>query len=114
MAKAKGSNFDQRVGRIVRHHKSLQRGTVTHIGHDGLLTVRPRRTSMRFPWRGVIMSLILLVVSKATLYAHMGAEAYLAKLEDLRVGNGVEQFGAWLMTPDVSTQALAAYITPFL
>ena len=114
MAKAKDFSFDQRVGRIVRHHKALARGAVTQIGPDGLLTVRPRRTSLRFPWRGLVMSLLMVIVVKAGLFAYLGAEAYSEKLIEMQAGNGAEQFGAWIMTPDFATEALASYIAPFL
>ncbi len=114
MAKSSDFSFDQRVGRIVRYHKSLQRGAVTQIGPDGLLTVRPRRTSLRLPWRGLVMSLLMVIVVKAGLFAYLGAEAYSDKIVQLQAGYGVEQFGAWMLAPDFATEALAAFIAPLL
>lgn len=114
MSKAQSMTFDQRVGRIVRRHKSLQRGAVAQIGHDGLLTVRPRRTGLRFPWRGLAMILLVIIGAKSALFAHLGAEAYSEKIVELQAGTGAEQFGAWMMTPDFATEALAAYISPLL
>lgn len=114
MAKATEITFDKRVGRILRRHKSLSKGAVAQVGPDGLLTVRPRRTSLRFPWRSIVFLLALLVLAKAGLYAHLGADAYGEKLAQLSQGSEGEKIGAWMMKPDFATETLAGLIAPYL
>lgn len=106
--------FDQRVGQIVRRHKSLRKGAVACVGSDGLMTVRPQRTSLRFPWRGLAIAMLVMLVWKAGLYAYLGADIYAERLVSLHVGSGVDKFGAWLMAPDAATKLLASYIAPWL
>ena len=109
---AKTTTFDERVGQIVRRHKALSRGAVAQIGPDGLLTVRPRRTTLRFPWRGLALALILVILGKAALFAYMGADAYGDKLAALEHGSRGERAGAWIMAPDFATERLAEYLAP--
>lgn len=110
MARAQDISFDQRVGRIVKTRRKMARGAVAHVGPDGLVSVRPRKRGLRFPWRGVFLILLVLVMAKVGLYTALGAEAYVGKLAMYEDGGAIEQAILWVMQPDRVTVELSGRI----
>ena len=71
--------------------------------------VRPR-----FPLKGALIVVALLVAFKALLFAQLGAGGYALKVDELRGGSIVEQAGAYIMQEEPVTVALGGYLTQYI
>ena len=113
MADANMRSFDKRMERIIRKHQRLARGYVPAITEDGLIVAKPKR-SINLPWRSVLILLVAGLGFKVYLFSTIGPEAYEARVARLAGGTQVEQVGAWAMTADPVTVAIAERLAPFL
>lgn len=114
MADASQLEFDKRMRRISKTHARLARGYVTSVNHDGLIIARPVRQGLRFPFRGLFMSFLVLLAFKAFILASLGTGAYSARLDRLESGTTVEQLGAYIMKPDPVTQWIAFQMKAYM
>lgn len=107
--------FDQRVRKLGRKHRALERGYSTKVRPDGLIVMQPRRAPSRM---SVIKPLLLLaaamIVFKAFLLASIGPATYDERLTKLQAGTMPEQAGAWVMQVDPASSYLADWIGPIL
>ena len=103
MADANMQNFAERLTRINKHHARLSQGHVTTVNNDGLIVVKPRRNTFRFPWRSLMYTAALLLVFKSVVFMSLGQEAYDARVDKLRDGTVVEQMGAFIMQAEPAT-----------
>lgn len=99
--------FEGRIGKISRRHAKLERGYVTSINHDGLVIATPKRHRMRFPWRGLALTVMALFAFKAFTLVQVGPSTYDTRVEKLANGTVLEQAGAWVMQADPATYWLA-------
>lgn len=111
MSESQFQSFDNRLRKIDRRHRQLARGYVTSVNHDGLIIAEPRRYSRRFPWRGLLMTLIVLMAFKIFLYIQIGPATYDERVARLAQGNVAERVGAYAMTADPVTVWVAAQFT---
>lgn len=114
MADANMHNFAERLSRINKHHAQIARGHVTTVNKDGLIVVKPRRQVHRFPWRGLMFTLALVMVFKGAIFMSLGQEAYDLRVENLRAGTFVEQMGAFVMQADPATIWISEFFASFL
>jgi len=114
MADANLQNFDNRLRRISRRHRKMAVGYVTSVNHDGLIIARPRRHAPRFPWKGMMLTVTLLLLFKGFLYLSLGAITYDSRVEKLQEGTVIEQAGAFAMQADPATRWIAAQIQSLL
>lgn len=110
MPDAQMQDFDNRLRRIDRRHRSLSRGFVLSVGKDGLIVARPSRDGLRFPWRGLLLVLVLMMAFKAVLYAQIGPADYAQRVERLASGTLAEQVGAFVLHADPVTLWVAEKI----
>ncbi|MEL6167167.1 MAG: hypothetical protein AAFR35_00655 [Pseudomonadota bacterium] len=103
--------FEQRMRRIERSQRRLAAGSVAAISEDGLIIAKPRPVRMRFPWRGLLAILVIVVGFKGFLHAQMGPTAYEAAVVQLQQGNVGEQIGAYILLPDPATLYLSNWLT---
>lgn len=114
MPDAKQLQFGERLRRIDRHHRKLSHGYVASMNHDGLVIARPRRKSSGTPLRGLFLCLLVLMVFKGFLYAHLGEPAYGDRVALLEGGTVVEKMGAYAMKADPVTTWIAGQLEPLL
>lgn len=114
MAHAAFRTFDAHRRQVVRTHRKLALTGAPQIGPDGLITIRPRRRGLAFPWRGVFVIFAAALLLKAVLLAQLGSVTYGERVAALRDGSVVERAGAWVMTPDWASLALADSLRPYL
>lgn len=113
MAEKNRQAFHTRLSRIERDHRHLAGAYVRLEERDGMLVpVREVRSRQGFPWRGLFLVLIVFVLFKATLLAHLGPVRYVEQHAKLEQGSVVEQFGAWALRPDAATVYLSDRIRP--
>lgn len=115
MANEKLADFHQRLNRIETGHRALSTGYVKLEERDGQLvpvrTVRPRRG---FPWRGLFLVLLVFILFKAILLAHMGPIRYVQQHAKLEEGSVVDRMGAWALRPDPATVYIAGKLEPYM
>ncbi|PVA05816.1 hypothetical protein [Thalassorhabdomicrobium marinisediminis] len=108
---AMDASFNKRLVRVVRTHERMRRNGVVHrVGRDGLIRSRPRLIRPRFPVKGAMIVVGLLLAFKALLFAELGAEAYGDRVAGLREGMLLERAGAVVMQEDPVTVAVGAYL----
>ncbi|MFV2034643.1 MAG: hypothetical protein ACC631_05975 [Halocynthiibacter sp.] len=110
MADVHLQTFDKRLRRISRRHRKMVGGYVTSVNHDGLIIARPRRHAPRFPWKGLMLTVVLLLLFKGFLFISLGSITYDARGEKLRAGTIIEQAGAFAMQADPATIWIADQI----
>ncbi len=103
MADILNQNFGKRLNRISKRRGKLSHGYVNVVNSDGLLEARPRRTSVRFPWRAIAILALLFFTFKGLLLASLGETEYTKRAFSLQAGTPVEQVGGWIMQSDPVT-----------
>lgn len=106
--------FDRRLKLIGQKRARLADGYVSKVGKDGLIIFRPKRRAGGFPIKGLALLILGFFVFKGLILAHLGTNTFEARLADLSAGSVVEQTGAWIMQPDVVSQAIAQQVRPFI
>ncbi len=107
--------FEKRLRTISRRHDRMNRSGVVHsVNHDGLIVARPRRRSLRFPLRGLLLLIAAGFAFKGYLLADLGPATYGDRVSVLQAGTIVEQGGAWLMQADPATVWIAEQINSYL
>lgn len=115
MADANLHDFQRRLKRIEKDHRSLSSGYVELEERDGLLVpVRRVRARRGFPWRGLFLVLLVFLVFKSTLLAHLGPIRYIETHSRMEQGSAVEKAGAWVLRPDPATVYISEKIAPYL
>lgn len=106
--------FRNRLTQIDRTHRKVARdGYVAHLADNGVIVVKPRKTLPTIPVRGLILLLLGFLFFKAVLFAHLGGQTYLERVETLSQGTLLEQVSAKVMTPDRISMTMAGFM-PFL
>ncbi|MFQ6553888.1 hypothetical protein AAD018_016230 [Aestuariibius insulae] len=75
---------------------------------------RPRRTSLRFPVRGVVWLAIFLFMIKAFLLFHHGQAGYDQRVSQLVEGTAFEKAGAFVLDADPVSGWLASQMNRYL
>ncbi|MBV1867979.1 MAG: hypothetical protein KUG69_08755 [Marinosulfonomonas sp.] len=114
MADIKQMQFGMRLKRIDQHHRSLAKGYVTSINHDGLIIAKPHRRASRAPLRGIFLCLFTLIMFKGFLFAQLGETAYGDRLASLDHGTILEKVGAYIMTADPATVWISERIQTYI
>jgi len=110
MSASQFDEFDRRMRRINRRHSKLSHGYVTSVNDDGLVVARPHRRGSGRTLRGVLLIMVVMVVFKGFLHAHLGELAYQERVDQLAKGTIIEQAGSWIMTADPLTLAISQHI----
>jgi hypothetical protein len=100
-------DFDERLRRIDRRHRTLSRGFVLSVSRDGLIVAKPESSRFRFPWRVMLFLLVAVMAFKIILHAYIGAEAYAERLARLSSGTVAEQMSAYMLHADPVTVWIA-------
>ena len=69
---AKVQNFDKRLTRIVRKHRSMSNGYGFRVDKSGLITIKPKRAKGTSPIFILFMVLCVGVLFKAVALANLG------------------------------------------
>ncbi|MBU2991966.1 hypothetical protein Q4555_14775 [Octadecabacter sp. 1_MG-2023] len=108
------ASLDKRLEKVVRTHNKMRRNGVVHrVGRDGLIRSRPRLIRPRFPLKGALIMVGLLIAFKSLMFAQIGSGNYALKVEELRQGTMVEQAGAVLMQEEPITVATGGFLKQF-
>lgn len=110
MSASQFDEFDRRMRRINRRHSKLSQGYVTSVNQDGLVVAKPQRRARRGTLRGVAMIVIIVMLFKGFLHAHLGPAAYSDRIEALSQGTVIEQAGAVAMAADPITVWLSSQL----
>ncbi|MFG6561540.1 hypothetical protein [Sulfitobacter sp. 1A15299] len=108
------AQFAKRIELLGRKHRKLERGYVTRIGRDGLISVLPRRARRGFPMTGLFLIVLVFFGFKAFTLAAIGPVTYNERLSRLANGSNLEQVGAKMMAIDPVTQTLAEMTGPIM
>jgi hypothetical protein len=114
MAYSGTQQFDERLTRVEAKRRSISKGAVYSVNHDGLIISRPRRRGLRFPLRGLFVAIVGLMMFKIGLVVALGAATYTSRVGALADGTAFERAGAWVMAADPSTLWVATQIKLFL
>lgn len=106
--------FQNRLRRLERKHKSLANGYTASLRKDGLIVMKPRRAERRISGQSVMLFLIAFFLFKGFLVASIGIEGYDERVAKLESGNTVEVAGAWVMQSDPMSELIAEKIRPIL
>lgn len=109
MSASQFDEFDRRMNRIHRRHSKLSHGYVTKVNSDGLVVARAKRRSNGGWFRGLLLVVVVMLLFKGVLHAHLGDAAYQERVEGLAAGNVIEQGGAWIMIADPITLAISKH-----
>lgn len=105
------ATFETRLTRLARKHRRMMNGVAYRVRPDGLITAHPRRSlAGLFPLRTLALLALTLLAFKGLILTALGEATYLARLDDLEAGSGIERAGAWLMQPDPVTSGLATFL----
>lgn len=104
-------DFDDRLRRIDRRHRSLSRGFVLSVSRDGLIVARPETSRFRFPWRALLFLLVAMMGFKVMLHAYIGPEAYGERLTRLANGTVAERMSAYALYADPVTVWVADFVS---
>lgn len=111
-------DFDERIGRIDRKHRQMERGYRPEMDDTGLIQMRPnssvRRAFVKPPFRAIGLFIIGLTLFKAVLLVDLGPSNYASRIDMLREGAIWEKAGAWAMQADPVTKAIADQVSPYL
>jgi len=108
------ASLNKRLRNVVRKHDRMRRNGVVHkVGRDGLIRARPRLIAPRFPMKGALVVVGLVIAFKSLMYAQVGPGNYALKVEELRTGNTIEQAGAMIMQEEPVTAAMGGYLKQF-
>lgn len=105
-------NFHGRLRRIEKIHR--RGGGFEAAGTLGQSFYTRLRRNRRPVLRPALTVLAVFLCFKALTLAHLGAADYGTRIQTLRAGNTLQQFGAHLMAIDPITDAAAAGIRPLL
>jgi hypothetical protein len=106
--------FARRLQKLSRRHSKLSKGYLLSVNHDGLVVARPKRTGLRFPVRGLILTAFAVVGFKAFALAYLGEASYGERIAALRQGTTSERMAAFVMQADPVTRTVAGVIAPYL
>lgn len=84
-----------------------------HVGDD-VIVLTYERPEPTITARGLAVLVAAFLVFKGAVIAHLGASVYEAALLNLQYGTWVEQAGAFIMSPDPLSQAIAVRLSPVL
>ena len=71
-------------------------------------------TAPTFPWKSVVLALVLMIALKGFLYAQFGAEALSQRIAELGLKSELETAIAWVLAPEPVSGWAADQIKPFL
>lgn len=111
---ANAQSFERRLKLISKKRARLADGYVSKVSKDGLIVFRPKRREGGFPIKGLALLVLGFFVFKGVILAHLGEGTFEARLTQLSQGSTVEQAGAFIMQPDVVSQAIAQQIRPYV
>lgn len=115
MADANQKLFSSRLKRIDRQHRKLSRGYVQLVERDGMLVPMPRRrVRTGFPFRGLLIAIVGILLFKGVLLASLGEGTYQFRVEKIAEGSSFEKVAAWVMQADPVTRWIAGQLAPFL
>ncbi len=107
-------NFDKRLSRITRKHRSMSNGYGFRVDKSGLITIKPKRAKGTSPIFILAIALCVGLLFKAVVLANVGPAKYAERLAPLHEGTVIEQAGAWLMEPGVVTYAVSDFVGGFI
>lgn len=111
---ASAQSFERRLKLINKKRARLADGYVSKVGKDGLIVFRPKRREGGFPIKGLALLVLGFFVFKGVILAHLGDGTFEARLAQLSQGSTVEQAGAFIMQPDLVSQAIAQQLRPYV
>ena len=107
-------DFSKRVKRINKRHRKMANGYVTSVNHDGLIVAKVRRRGPSFPWKGFALCFMAFFAFKGFLLSQLGMTTYSDRVSSLQSGTFVEKAGAYAMSADPVTVAIAEQIRTVL
>ena len=114
MSEVQFQEFDRRVNAIHHRRKKLAKGYRVAVDRNNLLVAKPTRRGFEFPFVGVMVLAVCLVLIKAILFSSLGEATYSERVAKLKEGTVVEQVGAFVMTPEPLTMWIVGQIQPYV
>ena len=100
--------FEKKLRRVVKRHNRLATAGVVHkMLPDGQIIAKPRIYTPRFPWAGLAMLIVAVLMFKGYVHYALGAQDFAARADALSGGTLLEQVGALAMIADPVTLTLS-------
>lgn len=104
------SSFERRLARIDQIHAAGGAFEATGaLGRAYFDSHRPKERRA-FPWRGVALVFLGMLLFKGAILAQIGPETYAHRVDALAAGNTAERIGAWVLQADAPTRFIAAQL----
>lgn len=107
-------DFERRRKKLISKHSEMAHGYGYRMNKDGLLVVKPQRSSPRLSWRAVVLFLLAFWLFKGFVIANLGPETYNERVTKLSEGAFFERAGAFVMQIDPASDWIARQIGPIL
>ncbi|MDE4132716.1 hypothetical protein PXK00_06325 [Phaeobacter sp. QD34_3] len=109
--------FNARLRRLEDKHEAMSSGYSAHVGSDGLIMVKPRRSRAsrsRVTPRAVVFLLCSVFLFKGFLMASLGFASYDARVAELSRGIAVERAGAFVMQAEPISVLIGQKLRPYV
>ena len=106
MADPNRDRFEERLAGLAEK-SSPDKRVEKVVTDDGLIVdvIKPvRRTS--FPYRSILMAVLLFICLKGAIFAQLGENEYVARVDGLKTGNSLEVTAAFLLDADAITRMM--------
>ena len=108
------SDFERRLARIDRIHAAGGAFEASGaLGRAYFDSHRPKERR-RFPWRGVALVFLGMLLFKGAILAQVGPETYARRVAVLAEGTTLERAGAWVLKADAPTEFIAEKLRALL
>jgi len=102
--------FEIRIRKIQKRHLRLAQGYALKVDKNNLIVQQPRYLNLQFPWRALVVVIMVGLGFKGYLMVALDGPTYASKVDALSQGHPLEQAGAWVMQPDPASDAVARMI----
>lgn len=81
---------------------------------DGVIVLTNHRPEAAITLRGFTLLIAAFLIFKGVVIAYLGLDVYVEAIQKLQYGSLLEQAGAFIMSPDAISQAVAAQLLPIV
>ncbi|MDF2140661.1 hypothetical protein [Paenirhodobacter sp. CAU 1674] len=106
------NSFKERLTRLEKIHASGGAFEATGTLGRSYFDANRQRRHRPFPWRGLALVCLAMLLFKAVLLAQLDVQLYTARVEALSNGSLIEQVAGWVLKPDPATHLISGLFQP--
>ena len=92
----------------------IDRARQSDRAEDGVIVLTNHRPEAAITLKGFTLLVAVFLAFKGFVIAYLGLDVYSAAIQKLEYGSLLEQAGAFIMRPDVVSQAVAGQLLPIV